>query len=489
MIDEGKLVQKPGSYRLAPRAGVTDKVLLEVAGQYQNSISQKFLTASAKELASRYSGDEKVLVTTKYDGEGVFVYFEAGRKPFDIFAFNTPSGRVRLGLPALAALATHLTKKKVKRALLRAELYLPGQFNGRRLGVSEAVRVSFSGTEAEIAQLKLAFYDIIMLDGKDLRNEPFETVWEKLQSLFGAGGPFHCAEGVIAPEKQVADIFKKTVESGQEGVVIRRLQRLELVKVKPHISVDAAVIGYVEGEFEGHYGALSLLTGLTYADKQNGSTYYQVMARVGSGFTDQHREELLGQLKPLKLPAPLAMTDSDGRTVNFIKPQLIAEVDGEDLIAGTREDKENKTQLLAWDGKGWNFRQLAPCPRVVFPTFSRLRTDKEIGTGGARLQQIVPNVTAPPAPPEPKSGTQILRREVYRKESKGEVMVRKLVMMENQGDPEAFPFVIWWTDFSAKRKDPLKVDVAFATTRSRADVLAARFLEEGIAKGWVKADA
>jgi hypothetical protein len=487
MIDESKLIRKASGYQLAPRGGITDKVLLEVAGQYQNSISQKFLTASAKDLAARYAGDEKLLVTTKYDGEGVFIYFEAGRKPFDIFAFNTPSGRVRVGLPALQTLAVHLTKKKVQRALLRAELYLPGQLNGRRLGVSEAVRVSFSGTEAEIAQLKLALFDVIMLDGKDLRSDAFEPVWSRLQDVAGSNGCFHCAEGAIVAEKDVAGIFEKTIAAGQEGIVIRRLHRLELVKVKPHVTVDAAVIGYVEGDFEGNYGVLSLLTGLTYPDKKDGQTFYQVMARVGSGFSDQLRQELLTQLGPLKVSPPLAMTDSDGRTVHFVKPQLVAEIDGEDLVTATREDKENKTQLLTWDGKAWTFRQLAPCPRVVFPTFSRLRPDKEIGAGGARLQQLLPNVSVPPVTAAAKSATKIVRREVYTKESKGETMVRKLVVAHTEGDPETFPFVIWWTDFSAKRKEPLKVDVAFAATQMRADALAKQFLDEGIAKGWVKA--
>jgi hypothetical protein len=252
------------------------------------------------------------------------------------------------------------------------------------------------------------------------------------------------------------------------------------------VTVDAAVIGYVEGDFEGNYGVLSLLTGLTYAEKKDGQTFFQVLARVGSGFSDQLRQELLAQLAPLKVTPPLAMTDSEGRTIHFIQPRFIAELDGEDTVSATREDKENRTQLLAWDGRAWTFRQLAPCPRLVFPTFSRLRPDKEVAGGGARLQQLLPNASSPPATPAAKAATKIVRREVYTKESKGETMVRKLVVAQSEGDPDAFAFGIWWTDFSAKRKEPLKVSAAFATTAARAEALAAQFLAEGIAKGWVK---
>lgn len=492
MIDESKLIKKGGAYQIAPRGGVSDLVLLEIATQYQNTISQKFLNASARELGLRYAGDEKLLVTTKYDGEGVFIYFEAGKTPFEIFAFNAPSGRVRVGLPSLNAFGDYLKKQKIKRALFRGELYLPGKINGRRIGSSEVLRVSFSGTEPEVASLKLACFDIIMLDGKDLRsgNDNFEPTWEILQKLVGKGEDFHCAEGAVVPEKQVESIFKATTTGGLEGVVIRRLQRLELIKVKPRISVDAAVIGYVEGDFEGNYGVMSLLTALTYSDKKNGEVYYQALARVGSGFTDQLRQDLLGRLQPLKVEAPLPMTDSDGRTVHFVKPQLIVEIEGEDLMIMSREDKENQTQLLSWDGKGWTFLQLSSCPRIVFPTLSNLRPEKEIGAGGARIQQILPNVVAPVlVPAKEKTPTKTVRREVYTKESKGETMVRKLLVLQTENDPEAFPFVIYWVDYSAKRKDPLKTSVAYAYSETRANALAEQFLAEGITKGFEKVTA
>ncbi|HRI15342.1 MAG TPA: hypothetical protein PLX89_20295 [Verrucomicrobiota bacterium] len=488
MIDSNKLISKGGLYQIAPGGGITDPVLLEVAGQYQAQIRQKFLAVPAKELAQRFAGEERLLQTIKYDGEGVFIYFEAGKQPFEVFAFNAPSGRVRVGLPALQSFGAHLKALKVKRALFRAELYLPGQINGRRNSVSEVARVSFNGSTTEIAALRLAILDVIMVDGKDLRTTAnFETTWDKLKELAGTNtqSPFHCPEGSIVPEREVDGIFKAVTKAGAEGLVLRRLGRLELIKVKPQLSVDGAIIGFVEGEFEGRYGVLSLLTALTYPEKEDSKTWFQVLARVGSGFTDQLREELLQQLAPLKVAAPLAMTDSDGRPVQFIKPQLIAEVEGDDAIVATRLDQENQTQLLAWDGRGWTFTKLAAFPRLTFATYSKLRTDKDVGTGGARITQVVPQAATPPsAIPSPSRSTRVIRREVYKKESKGETMIRKLVVAQTEGDPDAMPFSIFWTDFSAKRKDPLKISTAYAHSSARAEALAQRFIEEGVAKGW-----
>lgn len=483
MLEESKLLAKGGDYRFAASGAVTDKVLLEVAAQYDTQLRPKFLAVPPREVPKRFAGDEKVLVTTKYDGEGLFIYFEAGKAPFEIFAFSAPSGRARVGLPALAALAASLKKQKVKKALLRAELYLPGQIGGKRVSVSEVVRVSFDGTDA--GSLRLAVFDAVMLDGRDLRATPdFTTTWDLLGSLAGSdeSTPAHRAAGLIVAEKEAERILAETTGSGLEGIVLRRLSRTELYKIKPQLTLDAAIVGYVEGEFEGQYGVLSLLCALTYGDTP---AHCQVLARVGSGFTDAMRIELLETVRPLRVAAPMAMTDSDGRTVHFIKPALIAEVEATDVVTASRADRENTTQLLAWDGKAWRFAGMTPFPRVVFPTFSRLRTDKEIASGGARIGQLLSGVTEPPATGASAARTTtVLRREAWTKEQKGETMVRKLVVLEIDGDPESFPYAIYWTDFSAKRKDPLKVDSAFATTPARAHALAEQFIADGITKGW-----
>src|SRR5262249_7925878 len=158
-------------------------------------------------------------------------------------------------------------------ALFRAELYLPDLKEGKRSGISEVIRVSFSGTEAELAKLRLAMLDVIMLDGKDLRpnQDHFTDTWQLLDRFFGApnGKPCHRSEGSILPENPVANIFTARTSAGQEGLVIRRLNRADLIKVKPHLTVDAAVVGYVEGEFEGQFGVTSILTALTYPNRKD----------------------------------------------------------------------------------------------------------------------------------------------------------------------------------------------------------------------------
>ena len=60
------------------------------------------------------------------------------------------------------------------------------------------------------------------------------------------------------------------------------------------------------------------------------------------------------------------MTDSDGRTVHFVKPVHIVEVHGEDLVAVSSKDKENRTQVFTMEGDRYAFAGLAPFPRLTF---------------------------------------------------------------------------------------------------------------------------
>lgn len=493
MLDSAKLQKRHGSYFCATVGAVTDKILLDVAVAYHNQIGPRFEGILQRDIAKRFpeNATEKLLETTKYDGEGVFIYFEAARSDFPCFAFNAPSGRVRVGLPCLVDLRQKLAAAGVSKALLRGELYVTGQRQGKRYSSADVVRISFSGTEAETATLRLAVFDIIMLDGKDMRDPAdFLPAWEQLGTLCGVDDTrlSHRAAGKVIREGDVAGVFTTKTGAGAEGLVLRRLNRLELIKVKPQLTIDAVVVGFVEGEFEGSYGVLSLLTALTYGQSTQ-PTHYQVLARVGSGFTDQLRLDLLATLAPDRVPAPLAMTDSDGRTIHFVKPRLIVELQAHDIVTATRNDRDNTTQLLvaASGGAGWTFAGLTAFPRLLFPTLSRLREDKELSTGGARVHQVLPHNEGPPSTIlAEERKVAVLRREVWTKTSKGETMVRKLLLARVTGDAESFPFLVYWTDFSAKRKDPLQVDLACAATEVRAHALAAKFIADGVGKGWEK---
>lgn len=485
MFDRSKLIQR-GRFGIAAGSAVTDHVLMAIATDFENAVMRKIQALLPGELAQRYAGSDPVLITHKYDGEGAFVYVEQGQEPF---AFSAPGGRVRVGFGALDALAAKLDAAGIRRALLRCELYLDGAADtARRSGVAEVIRVSFSGSDADLARLRLAVLDVVMVDGRDLRSQQaeFGTTLAWMRQVFGSdpGAWVHAMAAEQRPECEVAAAFERSVAAGGEGVVIRRLGRVEVAKVKPHRTVDALVIGYVEGDFEGQFGVTSLLTALVYVEPGSATPVVQTFVRVGSGLSDAERVAMLDRLRPLEVEAPLPMTDSSGRAVHFIKPRLIAEVHGEDLIV-VEGGREVKSQQLAWDSEAgqWRFLGLTPCPRLSFARYDQLREDKDWTRGGASTAQIG-LAAAPPNPVAAIAETKILRREVYQK---GE-MLRKLVVVQKGGDLP-FPYLVYWTDYSARRAEPLKVSLDVAATAERAEALAALLLKEGVTKGFARVEA
>jgi hypothetical protein len=137
---------------------------------------------------------------------------------------------------------------------------------------------------------------------------------------------------------------------------------------------------------------------------------------------------------------------------------------------------------LEWDSQNNSYRFLGlhPCPRPSFATFLRLRPDKQLSEGGARLEQIVSNPEKPTFQIIQTQDPQTLRREIF---TKGE-MLRKLVLLQTTGE-DRIPYLVYWTDFSPNRKDPLKCEVAYALTEARAQELANRFIAENVVRGWI----
>jgi hypothetical protein len=494
MIDISKLVPKVGNYQIATRGAVIDLTLLDIASQYETQVSRKMVSLLQDQLAKRFSTTELILQTTKVDGEGVFIYFDRASKVPNqtCFCFNAPSGRVRIHFPALDALERALLKSSVQKGLFRAELYLSEQINDRRATIGDVLRTSFSESVEAIAKLKLAMLDIIMLDGKDLRanQSQFEITWNLLGEIFGSDPTalFHRPQGAIVPENQLSQIFTEKITAGEEGMVVRRLQRGEIYKIKPRLSLDAVVIGYVAGEFEGMYGVTSMLVAMNYPltepkndNKGDRKIYFQTLVRIGSGMNDEQRLEFLNLFDGIHVDTPLTMTDSDGRPIQFVKPEHIVELSGEDLVNNVPgADRPNLTQLMEWNGSNYRFIGLYPCPRPTFATFTQLRLDKQVRDGGARLEQITSDPQLPQLQAIAPTATKVIRREVYTKSTD---MVRKLVVIENSGE-QSIPYLVYWTDFSSKRKEPLKVSVSYALTETRAHALSEQLIAENILKGW-----
>jgi hypothetical protein len=132
-----------------------------------------------------------------------------------------------------------------------------------------------------------------------------------------------------------------------------------------------------------------------------------------------------------------------------------------------------------------------PLASVISPQFVRRRDDKQVHPTDVRITQVADLVELPQVEKDsrqlvlPKS--EVLRREVYVKELKGEMMVRKLVVWKTNKDQTAedYPaYVVHLTDFSPNRKDPLCREVRVSSNFDQIQQLCDQLKAENITKGW-----
>ena len=83
--------------------------------------------------------------------------------------------------------------------------------------------------------------------------------------------------------------------------------------------------------------------------------------------------------------------------------------------------------------------------------------------------------------------SRIIRRQVWTKETKGVLAVRKLVVWKTNKETTdtRFPgYVVHWTDFSNSRASPLNREVKPAPSEAIATEIADTLVEKHIKKGW-----
>ena len=121
----------------------------------------------------------------------------------------------------------------------------------------------------------------------------------------------------------------------------------------------------------------------------------------------------------------------------------------------------------------------------------RVRDDKEVNETDVRISQLevrcyIENLNAKAEVVSlPKS--EILKRNVYIKVSKGITSVRKVVMWKTnkEVEDENFPpFVVHYTDYSPTRKKPLNRDVEVATNEADATAIFDEYDKNGAKRGW-----
>jgi len=486
MLENARLETKLGGYATAAAAELKDQSIYQRTQEYRRLTSARMVALGKDDIRQKLPEGE-YHVSRKIDGEFTILVFDGK----DAATVN-PGGTVRVGLPFIAEAAALLGKAGVKRALIAGELYVVRP-DGKRARVHDVSRVARQPeSEADLKSLHFAVFDLLELDGVPVSGK-FADTWKRICKIFEKGSSVRPVEAFFT--KRLEDIeakFEAWVETdGGEGLVVRS-DTAGAFKIKPRHTIDAAVVGFTEGVDDRKGMLHDMLVALMRDDGM-----FHLFARVGGGFTEDHRRAFLSDLRDLGAESEYAEINPDHVAYEMVRPEWVVEVSCLDFISQTTRGGSIDRMVLNWDRKQNKYESIRRLPMVsaISPQFIRRREDKLIKPADLRIQQVADLVEVKMIDSNARALTlpqsQILKREVYTKVLKGQTMVRKLLMWKTNKDGEGstFPaYVIHFTDFSPNRKTSLERDMRVSSSREQIEQLYLNLTTEYIVKGWTKAE-
>ncbi|MGH7243298.1 MAG: DNA ligase D [Phycisphaerales bacterium] len=237
--------------------------------------------------------------------------------------------------------------------------------DGEAVIVDEAGKTHFQALQQAIKERKyaaLAFFvfDLLFLDGEDLRGLALLERKERLQKLLAKGKSSNKSSKVLRYSDHVAgsgeDVQQQACRLGLEGVVSKQVdapyvsgRSRSWLKIKCGMRQEFVIVGYTAPDgARKHFG--SLLLG---AHDAKGKLVYT--GKVGTGFSEAMLRDLGGKLRLLRVEksALNGSVPREARGAMWVKPELVGEVAftqwTEDkrlrhpAFEGLREDKPAKS--------------------------------------------------------------------------------------------------------------------------------------------------
>lgn len=452
-----------------------DESLRELPFEYKKRLGRSFYAINSQEIKHRVSGSN-FYVSRKIDGHLQLVVFN-GKQIFIIGR----NGTVRSKLPCLETVKSMLTRKKVKSFIAGAELY--AQKEEERARVYDVIAAL--SDKNTIHTLGLAFFDILEMNGESMKTAGYEAIFDKLSDLFPNTGQAHVVETRhVKSKSDVRYLFDKWVEEeGGEGLVVRGDMPF-MYKIKPKHTFDAVVVGYVEGVNERKGKVKTML----FAFMREPDVYH-VVGKVGNNLSEEQRKELFDTLSQKHVDSTYIESDNDGVAFHMVHPEMIIEVGCNDIMTENTYGKALVNNVIQFDGSKYSLQNTVPGVRFIYPMFERIREDKSNTLEDIRFSQITDMVylTEADLNPETLPKSKILFREVYKKTAKDKIMVQKFVVWKTnkeKADPRYPGYVMNYTNFSSKRKEPLQKDIRISDSKSQIMAIKDQFVKDNVKKGW-----
>jgi len=427
--------------------------------EYHRKYASKYIPAEGSRLAEIIPQCDEYYYSEKLDGI-LLITINDGK---DIKFFN--SSGIKITLPILKSV---FPKDAI--GLWAGELYVNGNKRSRPFLVSKSIS---NGND----DLSYAIFDIV----EDVRKSVTERI-VAIDRFFPESGKIHKINLKKTNSRgQIITEFNQLVNDGSEGMVIHTQQGFTY-KVKPQMTLDCVILGYAMRENGSQIR--ELLIGVALDDG------FMVIGKVGTGFSDLEREQLVSNLEPLVINSNIVEVAGNGLAFYWVKPEFVVAVKCLELLIDNSEGPISKQKVIFSDEKGYNQSGKITGVSLMSPVYEGIRMDKKADTISAGLSQITSRVEIRVNESHLKqlNASEIINREVYIKEGKNGKSLRKFVSWKtNKEVTGLYPaYVLYYTDFSSGRKDPLQTEIYTAIDENELEVKFNDLIAENIKKGWVK---
>jgi hypothetical protein len=464
----------------APSDSVVDPSLARMVANYKRTVAARYRSIAPDEI--EYVPEGRMHVSPKIDGHMWFMVFDAGQ-PFLV----NPAGRVIYGdVPLLAEAQQFVSRVNAPRAVFAGELFAVRKEGRPRFdGVPEAL----GGEEAApVGKLGWACFDVVDVTGTPggSQNDPYEDRLELIRKVFDGGKRVRAIKTeTVSRHDDVKRLYAEWVDGGKgEGLVIRS-RDARTWKLKPVFTLDAAVIGYTERS-DAPEQIRSVLLALMREDGK-----FQLIGSCGNLGNDADRSSLMQQLQPTLCESNYRFADRSGELYRFVRATMVMEIRVTDLQVENASGRDVNRMVLELRDDGWFAMRPFPGVSLIHPVLSRIREDKGVNPVDIRAAQVLERVpvsqVGDAAQAVDRQGSEVLRRTVWVKETKGVKAVRKLLQWrthKEMDDPDFPAFVTVWVDYSPGRLSPLSRDVRRSATRAEADRVAQEMIDKGVKRGW-----
>jgi len=464
-----------------PAGSVDDTTLMGAIQSYRRRVASAYRSVKPGEITSGVLGGP-FHVSPKVDGELWFLVLSAG----DAVLVSTTAKAIAGDVPLLAE-ARAASAKLTGRTVIAGELFAVPLGKGRPR-VGDVASALAGGAQAPVERLGFMAFDLV--EGL-LSDAPQACAYQQrldaLSELLGGGKRAKAVRtDAVATAADLPALFAELVDGGKaEGLVVRSALGA-IYKIKPEFTIDAAVIGYTV-RTEDPTAVRTLLLGLTREDGR-----VQIAGHCGNLGSDDDRRSLMKRLSALACASSFRCPSRSGDLFTFVKPEVVAEINVTDLQTESSDGQPMRSMVLDHATEsGWKAIGPMPTASWLHPVLVRLRDDKTPGLVDTRFAQILERCLVSEAAAATQELTlplsELVRRKVWTKATKGKVAVRKLVVwktFKSELDPSYPAYVVHWTDYSAGRGTPLEREVRTAPTPELMEEIAARLIEDNIKKGW-----